>query len=100
MSHLEVYSKTIKLSNKTWTVVASVEKSEMLKLSSGLRGTSLVGGFVIAIVLVLLELLIIKIIIGKFADIKKNIDDLNTGDKDLTKRITIYHNNEISQVKK
>ena len=100
MSHLEVYSKTIKLNNKTWTVVASVEKSEMLQISSGLRRTSLVEGVGIAVILVLLELFIIKIIIGKFADIKKNIDDLNTGDKDLTKRLTIYHNNEISLVKK
>ena len=100
MSHLEVYSKTIKLNNKTWTVVASIEKSEMLQISSGLRRTSLVEGVGIAVILVLLELFIIKIIIGKFADIKKNIDDLNTGDKDLTKRLTIYHNNEISLVKK
>ena len=100
MSHLEVYSKTIKLNNKTWTVVASVEKSEMLQISSGLRRTSLIEGVGIAVILVLLELFIIKIIIGKFADIKKNIDDLNTGDKDLTKRLTIYHNNEISLVKK
>ena len=100
MSHLEVYSKTMKLNNKTWTVVASVEKSEMLQISSGLRRTSLIEGVGIAVILVILELLIIRVIIGKFADIKKNIDDLNTGDKDLTKRITIYHNNEISLVKK
>lgn len=99
-SHLEIYTKTIRLNNKTWTVIASVEKDEILQISSKMQNTSLIGGFVIAVILVLLELLIIKIIIGKFADIKKNIDDLNTGDKDLTKRLTIYHNNEISLVKK
>ena len=100
LDHLEIYTKTFNLSNKVWTVVASVEKSEIHQISSRLQNISLIGGFVIAIILMILELLIIRIIIGKFADIKNNIDDLNTGDKDLTKRITIYHNNEISQVKR
>ena len=100
LDHLEVYTKTFNLSNKVWTVVASVEKSEIHKISNQLQTISLIGGFVIAIILMILELVIIKIIIGKFDSIKKNIDDLNTGDKDLTKRLTIYHNNEISEVKK
>ena len=98
--HLEVYTKTFNLNNKVWTVVASVEKKEIHKISNQLQTISLIGGFVIAIILMILELIIIKIIIGKFNSIKKNIDDLNTGDKDLTKRLTIYHNNEISEVKK
>ena len=99
-SHLEMYTRTFTLNNKVWTVVASVEKSEIHQIANKLQNVSLIGGFVIAIILMILELLIIKIIIGKFESIKKNIDDLNTGDKDLTKRLEIYHNNEISQVKK
>ncbi len=98
--HLEIYSKTFNISNKVWTVVASVEKSEIHQITNQLQKLSLAGGFGIAIILMILELIIIKIIIGKFDSIKKNIDDLNTGDKDLTKRLTIYHNNEISAVKK
>jgi len=98
--HLEIYTKTFNLSNKVWTVVASVEKKEIHQIANQLQRVSLMGGFVIAIILMLLELLIIRIIIGKFASIKNNIDDLNTGDKDLTKRLEIYHNNEISQVKR
>ena len=98
--HLELYTKTFNLSNKVWTVVASVEKKEIHQIANQLQRVSLIGGFVIAIILMLLELLIIRIIIGKFASIKNNIDDLNTGDKDLTKRLEIYHNNEISQVKR
>ncbi len=99
-SHLSIYSKTFDIANKTWTVVASVENAEMHQISNKLQKTSLIGGFVIAIILMILELLIIRIIIGKFEAIKKNIDDLNSGDKDLTKRLEIFHNNEISQVKK
>ena len=99
LDDLEVYSRTVKLNNKQWSIVASVDKSEIHQISNQLQKISLSGGFVIAIILMILELIIIKIIIGKFDSIKKNIDDLNTGDKDLTKRITIYHNNEISQVK-
>ena len=98
--HLEIYSKTFNISNKVWTVVASVEKSEIHQITNQLQKLSLAGGFGIAIILMILELIIIKIMIGKFDSIKKNIDDLNTGDKDLTKRLTIYHNNEISAVKK
>jgi len=99
LDDLEVYSKVVKLNNKQWTIVASVNKSEIHQISNQLQKISLSGGFVIAIILMILELIIIKIILSKFDSIKKNIDDLNTGDKDLTKRITIYHNNEISQVK-
>lgn len=99
LDNLEIYSRTVKLNNKQWSIVASVDKSEIHQISNQLQKISLSGGFVIAIILMILELIIIKIIIGKFDSIKKNIDDLNTGDKDLTKRITIYHNNEISQVK-
>lgn len=98
--NIEVYSKTFKIANKQWVVVASVDKEEIHQISNQLQRISLIGGFVIAIILMILELIIIRIIIGKFDSIKKNIDDLNTGDKDLTKRLEIYHNNEISQVKK
>ena len=99
-NNIEVYSKSFKIANKQWIVVASVDKEEIHQISNQLQRISLIGGFVIAIILVILELIIIRIIIGKFDSIKKNIDDLNTGDKDLTKRLEIYHNNEISQVKK
>ena len=99
-NNIEVYSKTFNIANKQWTVAASVDKEEIHQISNQLQRISLIGGFVIAIILMILELIIIRIIIGKFDSIKKNIDDLNTGDKDLTKRLEIYHNNEISQVKK
>lgn len=100
INHLKVYTKTFTLNNKVWKVIATVERQEMEQIANQMQNISLIGGFVIAIVLMILELIIIKIIIGKFDSIKKNIDDLNTGDKDLTKRLEIYHNNEISQVKK
>ena len=99
-NNIEVYSKSFKIANKQWIVVASVDKEEIHQISNQLQRISLIGGFVIAIILMILELIIIRIIIGKFDSIKKNIDDLNTGDKDLTQRLEIYHNNEISQVKK
>lgn len=100
INHLEVYTKTFSLNNKVWKVIATVEKDEVQEISRRLQRESLIGGIVIAFILMILELFIIRTIIVKFSSIKKNIDDLNTGDKDLTKRLTIYHNNEISQVKK
>ena len=100
INHLKVYTKTFTLNNKVWKVIATVERQEMEAIANRMQNVSLIGGFVIAVILMILELIIIKIIIGKFDSIKKNIDDLNTGDKDLTKRLEIYHNNEISQVKK
>ena len=99
-SKLEIYTRTFDIANKTWTVVASVEKKEINIISNQLQRFSLIGGLIIAIILVILEDIIIKIILDKFTNIKKNIDDLNTGDKDLTKRLTIYHNNSISEVKR
>ena len=100
INHLEVYTKTFSLNNKVWKVIATVEKDEVQEISRRLQRESLIGGIAIAFILMILELFIIRTIIVKFSAIKKNIDDLNTGDKDLTKRLTIYHNNEISQVKK
>ena len=100
INHLKVYTKTFTLNNKVWKVIATVERQEMEAIANQMQNISLIGGFVIAVILMILELIIIKIIIGKFDSIKQNIDDLNTGDKDLTKRLEIYHNNEISQVKK
>ena len=99
-SHLQVYTKTLVLANKVWKVIATVEKSEMEEIANRMQTESLIGGFIIAFILMVLELFIIRTIISKFSSIKKNVDDLNTGDKDLTKRLEIYHNNEISQVKK
>ena len=95
-----IKSKEFILANKTWTVVAAVDKAEVEAITHSLQQSSLIGGFVVAIILMILELIIIKIIIGKFDSIKDNIDNLNSGDKDLTKRLEIFHNNEISQVKK
>ena len=95
-----IKSKEMILANKTWTVVAAVDKAEVEAITKSLQQSSLVGGFVVAIILMILELIITKIIIGKFDAIKDNIDNLNSGDKDLTKRLEIFHNNEISQVKK
>ena len=100
INHLKVYTKTFALSNKVWKVIATVERSEMEEIANHMQNESLAGGVIIALILMILELLIIRTIIVKFSSIKNNIDDLNTGDKDLTKRLTIYHNNEISQVKK
>ena len=100
VNHLRVFTKKFTLNNKVWKVIATVEKDEIKLISNQLTRFSLIGGLIIAIILVVLEDLIIKTILDKFNDIKKNVDDLNTGDKDLTKRITIYHNNQISEVKR
>lgn len=97
---LLIYSKECSFANKKWNVVASVEISEIHEINNTLRRNSIIGGLIIAVILLVCILLILKVIISKFDSIKKNIDNLNSGDKDLTKRLTIYHNNEISQVKK
>ena len=96
---LLIYSKQCSFANKKWTVVASVEFAEMHEINNTLRRNSIIGGLIIAVILLVCILIILKIIISKFDSIKKNIDNLNTGDKDLTKRLPIYHINEISQVK-
>jgi len=95
-----IFERKIDIENKVWTLVASIEKWEVAEVSNGLQKNSLMGGLVVAIILLICILVIIRLIIGKFDSIKKNIDNLNTGDKDLTKRLDIKHNNEISQVKK
>ena len=99
-SNLYIFKKTCTLENKTWTVVASIEKKEAGEITRNVQNISIIGGLLIAIILVVCEIIIIKIIINKFDSIRSNIDNLNTGDKDLTKRLKINRNNEISLVKK
>lgn len=99
-SHLEFFERECKFENKTWKVVATIEKTELNEITNKLRVNSLTGGFIVTIAMLAFILIIIRILIGKFNSIKESIDDLNTGDKDLTKRLPIFHNNEISQVKK
>lgn len=99
-SNLLIYTKEFQLANKTWTLVASVDVDEVGKITGDLRRNALIGGLTVAFILLITVLLIISVMIGKFNSIKNNIDNLNTGDKDLTKRLEIFHNNEISQVKK
>ena len=97
---LLIHAKNCKMENKFWTVVASMEKAEIGNITDNLRRSLITGGITITIVLLAMVLIVIKLIIGKFDSIKRNIDNLNTGDKDLTKRLQINHNNEISLVKK
>ena len=97
---LLIHTKNCKMENKFWTVVASMEKAEIGNITDNLRRSLITGGITITIVLLAMVLIVIKLIIGKFDSIKRNIDNLNTGDKDLTKRLQINHNNEISLVKK
>lgn len=97
---LLIHAKNCKMENKFWTVVASMEKAEIGNITDNLRRSLITGGITITIVLLAMVLIVIKLIIGKFDSIKRNIDNLNTGDKDLTKRLKINHNNEISLVKK
>lgn len=94
------FEKKCTLENKIWTVVASVKNTEFNEISGDLQRNQIIGGFLIAIILVLCQLYILRIVIKKFDAIKANIDNLNSGDKDLTKRLEVLHNNEISQVKK
>ena len=97
---LLIHTKNCKMENKFWTVVASMEKAEIGNITDNLRRSLITGGITITIILLAMVLIVIKLIIGKFDSIKRNIDNLNTGDKDLTKRLQINHNNEISLVKK
>lgn len=94
-----IYKKDCVLSNKTWTVVAAVTKEEVAEITRNLQMNSVIGGLIVAVILLCCIIVLLKIIFGKFDEIKKNVDNLNTGDKDLTKRIKINHNNEISHVK-
>ena len=97
---LFIKTKHCKMENKFWTVVASIEKDEIETITGKLEKTLISGGLIVTAILLLMILIVIKVIIDKFDSIKQNIDNLNTGDKDLTKRLQINHNNEISQVKK
>lgn len=98
-SKLVYFEKDCVLGNKNWKIIATVEREEFYEITGDLRNNSIIGGFLIAIILVVCQLILIRAVIKKFDTIKRNIDNLNSGDKDLTKRLKINHNNEISKIK-
>ena len=51
----KVYTKTFTLNNKVWKVIATVERQEMEQIANQMQNISLIGGFVIAIILMILE---------------------------------------------
>ncbi len=99
-SKLRIFTKEVNLGNKVWTIVASIENQEVNGIKKNLQISSSFGGAIVTLVMLISILIIIRIMIGKFNSIKISIDELNTGDKDLSKRLHIRHNNEISMVKK
>lgn len=85
---LLIYSKECTFANKKWNVVASVEISEIHEINNTLRRISIIGGLIIAVILLLCILLILKVIISKFDSIKKNIGEANTALKVSFKNVS------------
>ena len=94
-----IVERECRLANKVWKVVAGVTKKEAVLITRNLQRNSVVGGFLVALLLLAGVQGILKILISKFDEITRSVDNLNSGDKDLTRRIKVRHNNEISHVK-
>ncbi|MBQ5400527.1 MAG: hypothetical protein IIU15_04810, partial [Treponema sp.] len=66
LGEYRVMEKACTLANKSWTVVAAITNEELGEITGNLRRTSIIGGLVVAVLLVVCILIIIKIMIGKF----------------------------------
>ncbi len=71
------------------------EAHEMLETTQGLIVTSIVVGTLISLLSIVL---ISGSILSKLTKIKESVSDLEAGDGDLTKRISLQGNDEITQV--
>lgn len=96
------YSKDseITIANKTWILQVAMKNSEISRPVATLRNNVIITSVPIGILLVIGVIIIIHFIVKEITTVRKNMDDLNSGNRDLTKRLTVRSTDEISNIKR
>lgn len=91
-------SKTIAFENRKWQLDVSMENQEVQKPVNNLRTKVIVTAAPVATVCLALVILMIYTLLKRVNVMKKSMDELTSGDKDLTKRLQFTREDAITKV--
>ena len=93
-----IKSKIIEFENRKWQLNVSMSKSEIEQPVNDLRFKVAATSIPVASLLVVLVILMIYTLLKKVNLMKNNMDELTSGDKDLTKRLLFNRDDAITKV--
>lgn len=93
-----IKSKIIEFENRKWQLNVSMSKSEIEQPVNDLRFKVVATSIPVASLLLVLVILMISNLLKKINLMKNNMDELTSGDKDLTKRLSFDRDDAITKV--
>ena len=101
VSVLSVYNVIDVYGQAKWAIVAELDEDEAMQPAHHLRDTIIVVSIIILIIsLIIAYILINQIIVKPLKELEERANDLAHGDGDLTARLTVISNDEITIVSK
>jgi len=101
VSVLSVYNVINVYGQAKWAIVAEIDEDEAMKPAHDLRDAIIIASIIVLIIaLVIAYILIHQIIVKPLKELEERANDLAHGDGDLTARLTVISNDEITIVSK
>ena len=93
-----VVEREIKISNMVYTLKIGVENSEVNSTAADLSKKVLATGIPVGVTILIFVLLIIASLFRKIGMVKKQMDNLSSGDKDLTSRFSVTRKDQVQDI--
>jgi len=101
ISVLSVYRTIDVFSQAKWAIVAEIDKSEAMKPADDLRNIIIIATLIILVVALIFAFVLLNMVLVRpLKELEKRAEDLAHGEGDLTQRLHIATNDEISIVSK
>ena len=99
VSVLSVYDTVDVFGTTSWAIVAEIDEDEVMQPAYELRNSIILASLVILIIAIVLSLILINAVLVKpLKELEQRAKDLAHGEGDLTQRLVIVGNNEVSSV--
>jgi len=99
ISVLSVYDTVNVFGATTWAIVAEIDEDEVMQPAYVLRNSIIIASIVILLIAIVLSILLINAVMVKpLKELEQRAKDLAHGEGDLTQRLAIVSNDEISHV--
>jgi methyl-accepting chemotaxis protein len=99
VSVLSVYGTVNVFNQASWAIIAEINEDEVMQPAYELRNYIIIGASIVLIIAILLSLAMITILVVRpLKELENRAADLAQGEGDLTQRLAVVGNNEISIV--
>ena len=99
VSVLSVYSTVNVFNQAKWAIVAEIDEDEVMQPVASLRNSMIIAASVVLLVAIILSLFIITVLMVRpLKELENRAADLAQGEGDLTQRLAVVGNNEISSI--